>query len=274
MKKKRADGTYYYYYYKKKIGRKKKVGRKRKKKETIRYWLTEWNFKIIKTQFNQQSEFIGVFHDFTEVEQAKQILINENNKVKFPKHFTTSKPKGSDFKNSLQLKDEYLLLEKVREITEDTILTNDLYDEFGNKVTHSTSSEKWRIYDKIPCLTEETFWVYRYNPHSDRKTYQWIFNNLIIKPLYEKYVIIQILRFNNKIVLRHDNQHIDMIICKNPSDAIYFYNLLQTDIENNKIPNIYPSGSITCYDERGKTIINELLELTGWDKIKLCRHYS
>lgn len=79
MIKTRKDGTKYYYYYKKKVGRHKKTGKKHTPRKRGREWQETWDFKIVKCTFNKQDEFIGIFHDLTEVEAAKKILETENN---------------------------------------------------------------------------------------------------------------------------------------------------------------------------------------------------
>ena len=84
MIKTRKDGTKYYYYYKKKVGRHKKTGKKHIPRKRGREWQETWDFKIVKCTFNKQDEFIGIFHDLTEVEEAKRILENENNNVSLP----------------------------------------------------------------------------------------------------------------------------------------------------------------------------------------------
>ena len=84
MIKRRKDGTKYYYYYKKKVGRHKKTGKKHTPRKRGREWQETWDFKIVKCTFNKQDEFIGIFHNLTEVEEAKRILESENNNVSLP----------------------------------------------------------------------------------------------------------------------------------------------------------------------------------------------
>lgn len=270
MLKKRKDGTTYYYYYKKKVGRHKKTGRKHIPKKRGRSWQEPWNFKIIKCTFNKQDEFIGVFHDLTEVEKAKKILETENNNVSIPvKYINSSRLKTAKY-NTTEYVSEYLILKRIRNDW-DGIPTK-LRDEYGRLVEHRTNSEVWNIYDKFPCLKEEKFWVYGYNPQSDRKDFKWIYNDLILNEFeYDYSIVIQCYVYKNKLIFTYDSNRLRFVICKNGSDAIRLYNKLNSETQKNKIRNIYFMGQLTSYSQRGKMIINQIAELTGWDVNKIRR---
>ena len=140
-------------------------------------------------------------------------------------------------KNLINLsKDEYLILEKNRYgDKEDGLLRN----EYGKIIKHKIiNSTKWIIREKAIRLIEETFWVYGYDPKADRKTYQWIFNDLLIGNLDTQYDIIRILVYKNKLIIKYDSKPISMIMCKNKSDAIRLYNKISEDVRNNKLKQI------------------------------------
>lgn len=263
MIKKRKDGTTYYYYYKKKVGRHKKTGRKRTPKKRGRSWQEGWDFKIIKCTFNKQDEFIGAYHDLTEVNKVVEVLENRNNQVEIPVKFVNSSRLTKDKYNVTEYVSEYLILKKIRNDGDKT--PTKLRDEYGRLVEHVTNSDKWNIYDKFPCLKEEKFWVYGYNPQSNRKTGKWIYNNLIISEFEQDgYMTIQVYVYKNKVIFRYDAERIRFVICKNQSDAIRLYNYLNNTVQKNKIHKIYFMGQVTSYDERGKMLIKQIQDLTGW----------
>ena len=268
MIKKSKDGTEYYYYYKKKVGRHKKRGRKPNPKKKTEKWQEPWDFKIIKCTFNKQDAFIGVYHNLTEVEKAKQLLEEENSQIIFPVCYVNSSNLVKDRYNTTEYKSEYLVLKRIK--NDEDRQPVKLRDDYGRLVEHTTNSDTWCIYDKFPCLKEETFWVYGYNPQSDRKTYRWIYNNIIVDVLgNDTTVVIQCFVYKNKVIFRYDADAIEFIICKNTSDAIRLYNKLNDDVKQNKIKRTYFMGQVSTYSERGKLLIKELTDLTGWNLTKI-----
>lgn len=267
------DGKKYYYYYKKKHGRHKKTGKKHKLKKRGRSWQKKWNFKIVKCTFNKQDEFIGVYHDVTEVEKVKNLIENENRKVIFPIKYVNSSRIKNDRYSSTEYKSEYVILERINDENRNT--QTKLRDKYGRFVTQTTDSEIWKIYDKIPYVKEETFWVYGYNPQNDRKTFTWIYENLIINRFIEnRYLVVQIFVFKNKLIFLHDSILENFVICKNHSDAVRLYNALNNKTIEDKLKRCYFSGEFTVFDETGKVIIKKMLDLTGWDITKIRQSYT
>ena len=275
MLKKRKDGTTYYYYYKKKRGRHKKPGRKKTPKKRGRSWQEKWDFKIVKCTFNKQDEFIGVFHDLQEVEEAKKILEAENSKVILPRKYTSSSRLASSNKNnSAEYVSEYLVLKRIR-TEEDKLSVTQLRDEYGRLVEHKTNSERWNIYGKFPYSVEEKFWVYGYNPLSDRKTCMWIYENLIYGEFQRNgQLVIQVNIYKNKVIFTYDAKRIRFTICKNQSDAIRLYNKLNDITKKNKIRHIYFMGEILTCTRKGRLLVKDLAELTGWAPQKIRSKYT
>lgn len=267
MKIKKEDGSIYYYYYKKRVGRPKKRGRKKKKKTRGRSWQEKWNFKVIKCSFNKQTQFLGIFHNTIEIEEVRKKLIEINKNIIFPKTYVNNNSKNNNY-NGLEAKDEYIFLERIK--TSKSSLVPKLSNEFGKLIEHTTNSETWKIYDKLPCLEEETFWVYGYHPKRDRKTFEWIFNNLICNILENSdYQLIQIFIYKNKVFFKHDNKYFDFVVCKNISDAIKMYNMLTQWCHKYKIKRCFFTGEVITCSEKGKKLINDLQEKTGWNLRKI-----
>jgi hypothetical protein len=68
-------------------------------------------------------------------------------------------------------------------------------------------------------------------------------------------------------VIKHDDEPIDFIICKNISDSIRFYNLLEEWCKKNR--QVFFLGSYSKISDKRRELEAELIELTGWDKLKI-----
>ena len=254
-----ADGNTYYYYYKKKRGRKKKRGPKKKKKMDTPKNYRHWNYKILLCESNKQYRYIGVYHDLTEIETAKNILNERSNSVQFP---ATTKNSGE----LLPFKYEYLVLKRT---TNAKALSTKIANEYGKWVENATTSNNWVIFDKFPAQIEETFWVYGYNPKKDRKTFDWIVSDMVLEQL-QLNTFIQIFAYNNKVIFKYDDDF-NFVICKNISDAIKMYNLIQEYCKKNKIKQVIFTGMVTKRTDRTASIVKMLQEKTGWSLFKIYR---
>lgn len=256
MKKISEAGNTYYYYYKKKVGRHKKSGPKKKPKPRKPIHTERWFFKIIKCNFNKQVDFIGFYHNLEEVQYARKILEERNAAVVFPKKYINN---GRVSWNIYERKSEYLILERNTEGGEGI---TQLRNEFGKLVDHKTSTGTWKIYDKFPCLEEETFWAYGYSPKTDRKTYDWIYENFVNKHITDKYSFVNVYLYNNKVIFRYDDKDFNFVLCKNTSDAIRMYNLIEKQSKKNK--QVIMTGITSGANDRTVEIIEMIREKTGW----------
>ena len=161
-------------------------------------------------------------------------------------------------------RDEYLLLQKNRY---GDLKAGQLRNEFGKVVEQQTNSNVWEVYDKCDRLVEETFWVYGKCPKTERKTFQWVYENKLIGNLINPYDIERVILYKNKIIIKHDELPMDFVICKNISDGIRFYNLLEEWCKKNK--QIFFLGCYNKVSDKRRQLEAELIELTGWDKRKI-----
>lgn len=262
MKKYREDGSVMYYYYKKKRGRKKKRGPKKvntKEAVTLARLNTEWNFKIIKTNNRKQIDYVGIYHNLDDIQKEKEKIINENNSILFPVEYIS---KG---KQLIHYDKEYVILKRIKDTENDDGITI-LQDKLGKLVKHKATSEKWKIYDIIPCLSEEKFWVYGFNPKRERKPLEWIYTAFIDQLLEcstTEFVRISI--YNNKVIFTYDNNDFNFVICKNISDAIRMYNILAE--RYSECFNVLLIGNTKNITET----VNMIHEKTGWDKANIYR---
>lgn len=251
---------------KKKVGRPKKRGPKKKRvrRKIIKIQKPRpvIDFKIVTVLNGKQNGYIGSFQTYADAYNQLEELQKANEVILFPRKFL-NKGVISD------IKEEYLLLERNRFGDK---LDNMLRNEFGKFVKQKiTNNSNWIIRNKIKRLVEETFWVYGHDPKTDRKNCRWILDNLIFGELETPYDIIRIVVYKNKLLIRYDNKPINMVMCKNKSDAIRLYNLISDEVRNKKIKQIVCVGSLNIICDNRRQLEREIIDLTGWSKRKLQR---
>ena len=251
---------------KRKVGRPKKRGPKKKRirrkvvKEIKERPLI--NFKIISVLNGKQNGHIGQYYTYSDAINKLGELEDLNSKIIFPRKFLNSG-------NISIPRDEYLLLEKNRDGNKsDGMLRN----EFGKLICHKIeNNNNWVIRDKVIRLVEETFWVYGYCPKTDRKTYTWIYDNLIIGGIDNPYDMIRVLVYKNKLIIKYDEKPMVLVMCKNKSDCIRMYNTISEDIRKSRNKQIMCIGSCNIISDNRRELEKELMELTGWSKTKIQR---
>jgi hypothetical protein len=251
---------------KRKVGRPKKRGPKKKRVRRkiviVKKKRPVIDFKIVSMLNGKQNDYIGSYQTYTDAYAKLQELKTLNENVIFPRCFLNN---GTINK----AKDEYLILERNRFGDKDNNL---LRNEFGKFVEQKiVNNTKWVVREKITRLVEETFWVYGFDPKTNRKTYQWIIENLIISNIENSYDIIRVLIYKNKLIIRYDNKPMRMVMCKNKSDAIRLYNAISEEVRNKKIKQVICIGAYNIICDSRRELEQAIMELTGWDKRKIQR---
>ena len=247
------------------VGRPKKRGPKKKRKKKIEKipqkvgpkFQKPYSYKIISCRNGVQNKFIGRYRDIKEAYDVFNALKTQDNNVIFPSNITGI----HQIENSI---DEYILIEKNEDKTS-TLLRN----EYGKFVEQTTNKNGWVIIDKFRYKREEEFWVYGYNSRNDRKTFLWIYNNLVISDLYDNLDFKRIFLYKNKIVIKNDANEIDLVLCKDESDAVRFYNKTEEWIKRDKIKQVLFMGDYSSISDRRRKLEDELIALTGWTKKKV-----
>lgn len=208
------------------------------------------NGKRIKTLYTCKSEEV--------VNEKFKELKKENSCVKFPvRYINTGKLEDAHY--------EIYIIKYDEDAPKETRLKN----EDGKIISFKTDGNGWIVYERENYEREESFWVYGFHPVYQRKDYQWIYNELIIKD-NERYHIKQVFVFQNKLLIK-TTESLQMVLCKNVSDCIRLYNSLNDDVTKNKIKYVYFSGD--AYSSKlKKQWYGELKELTGWPQHKLSRN--
>lgn len=129
--------------------------------------------------------------------------------------------------------------------------------------------ENYTIIAKHEWLVEETFNVYGYHPIKDRKTFDFILNEMVLKNC-ERDNIKRIFSFNNRVIIQYDSD-IDIITCKTASDAKRLYNEIEKATVGNKFlifTERMTSKNIATW------VLNKLEEKTGWKRSSCTRIHT
>lgn len=257
---------------KKKRGRKKKSGpkidwnkRKKKKaeKEKRRIEREEqqaarkiFNYRIYTTRNGKQERLIGKFRTIEDAyERFKKEKVRSESVV-----FPRSTKIDQKIEASI---DECILVAKTDEGP--TMLRN----EYGKLVEHKTTLDGWEIIDKFRNNVEETFWVWGHDNRKDRKTFDWIYDNMLIGDGFGLYEFRRVFVFRNKFLVRMDDGNLQFVICKSDFDAVRMYNLAQERAKKNGVKKLIFLGDKSDYTENTDKLIEELMSITGWTKKKI-----
>ena len=220
---------------------------------------------IITSQYKTMVSVFKTFYENSALTAFNKIMI-ENAKVRFPIEYSSRDHK------LIPAKYELLLMKtKEDENEEYSLLRND----YGKIVPHISNSSKMIIFKKEKYLFEETFWVYGFNPKSQRKDFNFILNTLILDDLKNKgninskYPIKTILIYRNKLIIENENEEFEMVICKCESDSARLYTELKKEINSLNIKCVFFSGFIK--GAKVDRIEERLIKKTGWDLRKIRR---
>ena len=250
---------------KRKVGRPKKRGPKKKRRYVSRKprvdkrSLNIYDYKVVSCHNGKQSGYFGRFVKVEDAYTRVEELMKDNDKVVFPARVQIGK-------TIEDCRDEYLILEKNRYgDKEEPMLRNS----YGKLVRQETNSEKWIVMDKFRYDVEETFWVYGFDPARGRKTFEWIYYNIIRYGIETKFDIKRVMLYKNKVVVKDDAGNLDIVLCKTMSDAIRFYNLLGEWVLRDKVKQVMMLGNYSEIGEKRRALEQELIEKTGWAKRKI-----
>lgn len=145
-----------------------------------------------------------------------------------------------------------------------------LKNEYGKYVEHNVEirGKNYEIIEKYPAKVEDDVWVFGCNPRNDRKTFAWVFDNVLNEGFSSSHDMKRIYLYYNKVVFRNDDNEIDIVICKVAADAVRFYNLLQA--YGKKGPYLF-MGNVDRYSALCPDLEKLLKEKTGWTTNKLRR---
>ncbi len=173
---------------------------------------------------------IGSYTTYEKMQESLSEVKERNQKVVFERKFVFSR---GVLKPSV---DEYIICRK--KFPDDKLtLTNGFFrNQYGRLVEHKMRGKIKNLYmiDKFEARIEETFAVRGYDPRMDRKTFMWIYENIVTQKFRTDYDMKRIFLFKRQIVICNDFDETDIITCKCFADAIRFYNLLGTYCKSRK----------------------------------------
>ena len=206
--------------------------------------------------------YLGQYKTLEEARKRVKELLSAEKDIIFEKQSKTY-PDGT-----MDVKYEYVIFKDVRDgDPKSTYLKN----EYGKYVEHNVrfNGRNYEIIEKCKAKVEDDLWVFGYNPNHDRKTFAWIFNNILNEGFSSSYDMKRIYLYHNKIVFCNDKNEIDIIICKTAKDAVRYYLTLQQYCK--KGPYLF-MGQVTTKSALCEPLEKLLIEKTGWDTHKLRRN--
>ena len=242
--------------------KRKKYKKRKVKKEPKKRVYTKHTHQIVLLNNNKQIDFLGSYPSELKANKAFMKFLEESNKVIFPIEINNSSEKV--------LKPSKYEIAIIKKREENDPKTTTIRNEMGDIIEQITTSENWVIYDKKPYKKEESFWVYGYHPLVQRKDFLFIYNNLVKPKAINKGNILNVMLYRNKVLFEDINSNLDMVICKNKSDAIRLYNLLEEWCNKEKEVKYYLfNGDWSKMSER---IVSKIQRLTNWNEIKIMRY--
>lgn len=209
-----------------------------------------------------KTNLYGLYKTLDEAREMVKKLKTEEKNVYF-ECLSKTYPDGTK-----ESKYEYVIFKDVRDdVAQPTYLKN----EFGKYVEHNVDAKgkNYEIVEKYEAKVEDTVWVFGYDPRKDRKTFLWVFENVLQTGFEESFDMKRIYLYHNKVVLCNDRNEVDIIICKTARDAVRFYNKLQEMCK--KGPYLF-MGVVTTRSALCEPLEKLLLAKTGWDLYKLRRN--
>ena len=220
-------------------------------------------YLIVLTSQKRRIETISIKYKYSDAITKYNEILKENKNVVFPVRFILN----NRITRKMMEADYELLL--IRKTHEDEDKSTELRNEFGKFVeAEIVDSDKLKILNKDKYYKEETFWVFGYNPKTERKNFNFIYEKFFLSQKGENGYFKRILVFLNKIIIQYDND-IELVLCKNKEDAIRFYNVLSEMTSKDKIKNVFFNG-LVAFQNR-KYIIELIMKKTGWNKVKINR---
>ena len=187
-------------------------------------------------------------------------MLKENKKIVFPMRW-------NNHEHVMKECDYELIIIKGRDEFDNPV--SKLKDNYGKFINYESSDEDWIIYDRSSYDIEETFWVYGYHPRIQRKDFNWILDSFITKDAKNKYVFKTLVVYKNKLLIDY-NGKLEMVICKNKSDCVRMYNMIEKISMEKKYKNIIFMGDIA--NSKYKVAwMNRIRELTHWNDKKIER---
>ena len=224
-------------------------------------------YMILLTKNRRRMKRLGAKHWRTDAFELYNNLLEENNKdIKFPETKCT-KVLENNVKEIQDLEYELLL---VKSLKKDESNISRLMNKDGKFIENVANGKtrKYLIIKKDIWLTEETFAVYGYHPKTDRKTYQFILDNLILNKPDTPDEMKRIMMYNNKLIIENIDDF-DFVSCKDKEQCLLLYDKIQNNIFKMKRKYIVFMGKVAD----AVKWIDKIHEKTGWPR-SVCKRIN
>lgn len=182
------------------------------------------------------------------------IVAKNRSEVSFPKQFIKSLDKNHQIKTEY----EVVIVELLKDGEDNTTR---LRNEYGKFIDHVIVDNKnYALIRKEDWWEEEYFSVYGYDPQTEKKTFKFIMDNIILKNV-DRDNMKRIFVHNQRVYIQYDSDF-DFITCRNDYDAKRLYDAILKQCGNNKY--IFFTGELP--KEQVTWLYNQIEEKTGWNR--------
>jgi hypothetical protein len=211
-----------------------------------------------------------------------RVILTRNGEYKQTLH--RCKTRNTSFVNFNRIKEENVVLFERKYINYNKILpvkykiylvkdyhTDDkprlVRDRFGKLIDEPRIFGLWTVLNDSEYNIEETFWLYGYNPLTERKNIVDIVTKLVFGMGNTK-LTKQVVVVSNKLLIYHEEQF-DMVICKCKKDAQRLHHALNKAATDNKIKGLYFMG--TAKNKMVGEYYDIIQKHTNWSNTKIWR---
>lgn len=227
-------------------------------------------YTILLTRNNKRIQRLGAKWWRNDALKLYHELIEKNRQeVDFPVEILTSHIGKSRKDNKTDARYEILMIKKTKDDEEAVSQFRDDYGKYKDTVVTGKGKESHIIVAKDEWLVEETFNVYGYHPVRDRKTYRFIYDELVMSDIEGKADIKRIMTFHNKLLIEQ-GMDFDLIICKNADECRRLCNKIFKDIEQSKNKLVFYGGE--AKNTAAANWVERIMEKTGWNRTTVLKH--
>jgi hypothetical protein len=183
-------------------------------------------------------------------------LLDENKNILFPKKFIITKT----------IKDVNFEICLVRDWLENDSTTL-VKDFLGRWVNREVFLDKYCLLKRKDFLIEETFYVFGFDPVSERKTIKTIIK-LLVKGINDESLTKNVIVLHNKLIIFNEHQF-DIVICKCEEDCLRLYDTLRNIAKKRVFRRLLFMG-IASEMMVGR-LYEMMMDVTDWDYRKVSR---
>lgn len=183
-------------------------------------------------------------------------------KSKFKKTFYVTRTEGNAVVKDIKY--EIVIIKKTKEGEETVSQFRNEQGKFVDNVIIDWPGHV--ILDKDEWYAEETFGVYGFHPSREKKTYNFILNELLLNTGDCGDEMKRVMVYKNILII-HRTDDFDFVTCFDEEQAAMLYDMLQDDILKLKRKYIVFMGRVS--EEMTSEWIDRFEEKTGWDRKRL-----